>query len=271
MKINYIRLFLLNYIFLLILEITFKSVMLNTHDIGYLYIILFSLPIALVITFIGSLFKKKIVNKIITIVLWILMYALFIAESVYYSFYKTICGVSALMYGGQVMEFLDAILVHVKMHLPTFLVLLIPLFLLLILAFSKKITFEKFNGKDTFILFISMLLINVSILEYKKEDSDASYALFYETNDLMQGTNRFGIISCVLLDAVKLGMKFEEVIEIEEKLPFTKDESLEYNVMDIDFETLISKEKDSTIKTMHNYFYTIDITEKNEYTGLFAG
>ena len=271
MKINYIRLFLLNYIFLLILEITFKSVMLNTHDIGYLYIILFSLPIALVITFIGSLFKKKIVNKIITIVLWILMYALFIAESVYYSFYKTICGVSALMYGGQVMEFLDAILVHVKMHLPTFLVLLIPLFLLLILAFSKKITFEKFNGKDTFILFISMLLINVSILEYKKEDSDASYTLFYETNDLMQGTNRFGIITSVLLDAVKLGMKFEEVIEIEEKLPFTKDESLEYNVMDIDFESLISKEKDSTIKTMHNYFYTNDITEKNEYTGLFAG
>ena len=69
MKINYIRLFLLNYIFLLILEITFKSVMLNTHDIGYLYIVLFSLPIALVITFIGSLFKKKIVNKVITIVL----------------------------------------------------------------------------------------------------------------------------------------------------------------------------------------------------------
>lgn len=271
MKINYIRLFLLNYIFLLILEITFKSVMLNTHDIGYLYIVLFSLPIALVITFIGSLFKKKIVNKVITIVLWILMYALFIAESVYYSFYKTICGVSALMYGGQVMEFLDAILVHVKMHLPTFLVLLLPLFLLLILAFSKKITFEKFNGKDTFILFISMLLINVSILEYKKEDSDASYTLFYETNDLMQSTNRFGIITSVLLDAVKLGMKFEEVIEIEEKLPFTKDESLEYNVMDIDFESLISKEKDSTIKTMHNYFYTNDITEKNEYTGLFAG
>ena len=116
-----------------------------------------------------------------------------------------------------------------------------------------------------------MLLINVSVLQYKKVDSDSSYALFFETNDLMQGTNRFGIISSVMLDAIKVFSGFEEVVILEEKLPFTKDEAMEYNVTDIDFESLISKEKDSTLKTMHNYFYTNDITEKNEYTGMFAG
>lgn len=271
MKINYIRLFLLNYIFLLILELTFKIVILNTYDIGFIYIVLFSLPIALIITLLGSLFKKRIINKVISIILWIVMYFLFVAETVYYSFYKTICGVSALMYGGQVMEFFEAIMVHIKLHLPMFICLLIPLSILLVLAFSKKITFEKFNGKDTLILFISMLLINLSILQYRKEDSDASYVLFFETNDLMQGTNRFGIITSVLLDAVKLVSGFEEVIEVDEKLPFTKDETLEYNVLDIDFDSLIAKEKDSTVKTMHKYFNTNVTTEKNEYTGIFAG
>ena len=138
MKINYIRLFLLNYFFLLILELSFKAVMLNTNDIGYIYIIFFSLPIALVLTFLGSLFKKKVINRIVSIFIWVLLYALFVAESVYFSFYKTICGVSALMYGGQVMEFFSTILTHVKLHLPYFLILLIPLLILFI--FIQNIT-----------------------------------------------------------------------------------------------------------------------------------
>ena len=271
MKINYIRLFLINYIYLLILELTFKISILNTNDIGFLYITLFSLPIALVITLLGSVSKKRVVNKIVSLILWFLMYVLFVAETVYFSFYKTICGVSALMYGGQVMEFFEAIMVHIKLHLPLFGLLLIPLIILYVLAFSKKITFEKFNGKDTLTLFIAMVLLNISVLEYKKMDGDSSYNLFYKTNDLMQGTNRFGIISSVLLDAVKLGMDFEEVVEIEEKLPFTKESGTEYNALDIDFESLIASEKDNTIKNMHKYFYTSDITEKNEYTGMFAG
>lgn len=271
MKINSIRLFLLNYFFLIILELSFKFLILETYDIGILYIILFTLPIALVITLLSSLFKKRIINKVISIILWILMYALFVAETVYFSFYKTICGVSALMYGGQVMEFFSSIMVHVKSHLWLFGILLIPLLILLFLSFTNKIVYDHFKFKDFSLLFIVMALMNISVLEYKKLDSDSSYYLFYKTNDLMQGTNRFGIISSVMLDAVKVFSNFTEVVEITNRLPFTKDENTEYNVTNIDFDSLIAKEKDSTLKTMHNYFKTNLITEKNKYTGMFAG
>lgn len=74
MRINYMRLFVLNYIYLLILELTFKLAVLKTVDLGILYIIIFSLPIALLITFVSSLFKKRRVNQVISIIIWIIMF-----------------------------------------------------------------------------------------------------------------------------------------------------------------------------------------------------
>ena len=45
----------------------------------------------------------------------------------------------------------------------------------------------------------------------------------------------------------------------------------EYNVMNIDFDSLIKQEKNATIKNMHAYFKDQSPTEKNEYTGMFKG
>lgn len=74
MRINYIKLFLVNYIYLLILELTFKLTVLKTFDLGILYIIIFSLPIALLITFVSSLFKKRLINQIISITIWSILF-----------------------------------------------------------------------------------------------------------------------------------------------------------------------------------------------------
>ncbi len=43
------------------------------------------------------------------------------------------------------------------------------------------------------------------------------------------------------------------------------------NVMEIDFETLISGETDSVVRGMHEYFASVEPTNKNEYTGMFKG
>ncbi len=43
------------------------------------------------------------------------------------------------------------------------------------------------------------------------------------------------------------------------------------NVMEIDFQALAEKEKNKTIKTLHNYFASAVPTNKNEYTGRFKG
>ena len=45
----------------------------------------------------------------------------------------------------------------------------------------------------------------------------------------------------------------------------------EPNVLDIDFDSLIAKETNKTLKNMHQYFSTREPTLKNEYTGMFEG
>ncbi len=58
----------------------------------------------------------------------------------------------------------------------------------------------------------------------------------------------------------------EELIE-EEAEPIVYDD----NVLDIDFETLIAYDTDSTLKAMDEYFSSQIPTSQNEYTGLFEG
>ena len=44
-----------------------------------------------------------------------------------------------------------------------------------------------------------------------------------------------------------------------------------YNVMDIDFDTLVNNEKDKNVISLHEYFAYQKPTRKNEYTGMFEG
>lgn len=269
MRKEYTKLFLINYLYLLILELIFKVFMMGSLDIGLLYIPIFLLPISLVITFISSLFKSSKVNRIISIIIWFLIYTIFISETIYFSFYKTICGLSALAYGGQVMEFFSSILQHIIKHLPLLIVGLLPFVGLIILSVRKSIKHVKFDGYITIVLFFTTLFFSLSSLEFDDNAKD----LYYNRNDLLESTNIFGLNEAISLDSIKYITGFEENINVVpvKKLDYTKDNKLEYNVMNINFEDLINNETDDTIKSMHNYFNSQTPTNKNEYTGMFAG
>ena len=86
MKINYNKLVLINYLFILVLEFIFKFFVFQSFDIGILYILIFSFPIAVIISFITSLFKNNKINGIISIFIWSLITVIFIAELLYNSF-----------------------------------------------------------------------------------------------------------------------------------------------------------------------------------------
>ena len=268
MRREYTKLFLINYFYILILEVLFKIFIMNSIDMGLLYISIFSLPVSVAITFITSLFKKKGLNRFISIIMWFIIYAIFFAETIYYSFYKTICGLSAIGYGGQVMEFFASIWQHITSHAILLIGAFIPFIILLILSFKKVIKHSKFDSKVTMALFFATLFMGLTSLEL---DSNVKN-LYFNTNDLLESTNTFGISSAVSLDAIKLVTGFEENISvIAPKLDYTTDEKKEYNTMDIDFDKLISTETDGTYKSMHEYFKNQAPTNKNKYTGMFAG
>lgn len=271
MKFNYPKLFVLNYIYILVLEFVFKFGVLKTYDIGILYILILSLPIALFFTFLMSLFKKSSINRVISFLIWIILFFIAAAEVVYYSFYKTICGLSAIVYGGQVMDFVESIIEHIFSNIVLIGIMFIPLLILMILSITKRIKHEKFFGYETIALAIGMFSLIYGSFSLTYEESINSKKIFMDTNDLMESTNRFGINTAVIMDAIKLVIGFEENMDIVNRLPFTKDEKLEYNVTNIDFDSLIENTKDKTLKDMHNYFKGESPTDKNKYSGVFSG
>lgn len=271
MRSQYIKLFIYNYLYLLGLEFAFKIAILKTYDIGFFYILLFSLPIALMLTFFSSLFKRKNINRFISILIWLVLLFIAGAESVYYSFYRTICGFSALMYGGQVAEFADQIMIHIKGNAFVIATYASLCLLLIVLSATKKITHERFCLKETIALFIGTWFMGMTSLELQLNHVEDAKNLYFKTNDLMQSTNTFGMQTAILLDTIKLAGHFEEDIEIKETKTYQKEDSVVYNVTDIDFEALIKKEKDKTVAGMHAYFMGSEPTKQNQYSGIFAG
>lgn len=271
MKINYGKLFVLNYVLLLSLELIFKLLVIKTLDIGILYIVFFTLFVASIVTIVMSLFKKTKINKIISIILWLVIFLIFASETVYYSFYKTICGFEALIYGGQVMDFASAIMTHIKINAGIIGAMFIPFLIVIILTLFKKITYEKFRTKDALSLIVVAFFLTLTVLEVDIPEVESAKKLYYSKNDLMQTTNTLGLFNAISLDTIKLVTNFEENVDLGTIREFTKNEEIEYNVTNINFDDLISKEKDKTVKNMHTYFSTQEPSNKNDMTGIFAG
>ena len=82
MKNNYSKLLLLNYSFVVILELLFKFFVMKTFDVGIFYILISSLFVSSLLTFIMSLFNNKIINRIVSVIIYILLVLLFGAETI---------------------------------------------------------------------------------------------------------------------------------------------------------------------------------------------
>lgn len=266
---SYKKMWIINFIYLIILELTFKMFLMSPNIYNIFYTILFTLPISMILSMVMSLFKNTKINKVISIVVWAILLFVFTAETVYFSFYKTICGLSALSYGGQVMEFFSSILIHVWKNILVILVYFVSFIALMILEKKRFIKHNKIDYKYSFLLLFSFLSLCITSLSLKINTLDANNLLF-KTNDLLETTNAFGVNSAIISDAIKTNANFVENIEVVKK-EYTKEEGTDYNITDIDFSSLKENETDDTIKSMHTYFESSEPSNKNKYTGIFAG
>lgn len=268
MKQNYSKLFLLNYFFIVILELLFKFFVMKTFDVGVFYILVSSLFVSSLLTFIMTLFNNRIINRIVSVIIYVLLVLLFGAETIYYSFYKTICGVGGLSYGGQVMDYYTSIFEHIIDN--SLIIILSIIFFSLVIIINFKTNYKMYF-KIAFVLLISTFNLNIGVLEISIINNNQANKLMYETNDIMQSTNMFGVITGVVTDAIKSNLGFSEKIEILDQPEETRGEEEEFNMLEIDFDSLIEGEKDSTVKNMHQYFKNENPSNKNEYTGIFKG
>ena len=271
MKINFTKLFLINYFYVLILEFIFKFFVIKTGSIGLFYIVIFTSLISVIISFLMSLFKNREVNKIISSLIWILIFFIFAAETVYYSFYKTICGIEALRYMDQAEDFTFAIVEHVIANRYALIGYLIPLIVLLVIFLRKKNVIEKGKLFVVFGLFLASISMCITSVRITFNVPKNTYDIIYKSNELYESTNRLGLSSAVLTNTFKVLFHFSESFDINYVKEYSLDEDTLYNVTDIDFDKLLENESDETIKSMYKYFSVKKPTNQNEYTGIFAG
>lgn len=261
---------------ILFLESIYKIFILdNFLTINTLYVYLFSMPIIIILSLLTSAFSEK-VNRIITIVLVSFFTFMHLAQIVYYNFYNSMFSFFSLTNGaGQVMQFWQMILEVVIRIWYVFALILIP-FILFIIFNKKLFSYKKsklFNVVVSIILFIIMSCAIVFVIYKDNKGEDSLNNLICSTHAPMLTVNKTGLMSMELIDLYRYIFGFEEKVIEEDTTPVVNNEKSEeeYNIYDIDFESLINSNSDSKVLNMHKYFSSLEPTAKNKYTGLFKG
>lgn len=247
----------------------------NFFSFNTLSVILFSITWMAITALIVGLFNEK-VNRIISYFILFFYTLITLAQIVYYNFYDSIFSFFSLTTGtGQVMQFWQMILEVIARIWYVFALTLVPLILYYI--FNKKIfKFNKLRLKDILLNLVLLVFSLTMILVEVTYDNKGVYSLnrlIYKTHAPMLTINKTGLWSMQIIDLYRYIFGFEEEVEVStveeapEEVELEKEK--EYNKIDIDFESLIEKESNSTVKNMHKYFSSVVPSEKNKYTGLF--
>ena len=260
-------------LFIIYQELVFSFLIYKEFPSSFWLVVLFSIPIAMVLNIISSLFKEK-ANKVITYIITIFLIVLYGAQIVYYSMYESILSFYSIMNGGQVTEFMDVIFDMILRNWYGILLFMLPLIPLIILHKKKVISFEKQKFKNILIEIIILILVQaVAMLCVNFIGNNNIYSnknLYYNTHVPKLTAKRMGFLTAMRLDFQRFVFGFEENLSVEVAVDNNKEEqNIEYNVTNIDFDKLIQEENDQTIKQMHEYFKEQTPSNKNEYTGIF--
>ena len=261
------------FFFLIIyLELMYRIFVFNTFiNIDFLYVLLFSIPIATFFYLITNLYNEKL-NKVFVIILSLIISVIFMAQTVYFNFYQSMFSIFSLMNGtGQVMAFAKDIL---KIMLGIWYVLLIMILpFILFFIFNKKIfSFKKLNFRKAMIYLIITIIFYLSTLLAIKLDNKGSYSLntlYSKTHAPMITAKKVGLLSMTRYDIARFIFGFEEKTFVEDTTQIEIVPEIKYNMLDINFDKLIEKETNETLKSMHEYFKYVTPTKQNDYTGMF--
>ena len=246
---------------------------------GILLTLLFSIPIILILYLITNIFKKK-GNVVLTYIISVVFVIYYCFQFFFHRLFSNIFSFNTLGLASNALDFTNIIFDVVIKNIWVVILYLIPIILLII--FQKRINFERASLKKILICFIATILIwiiSLLCLNINKNDTYSAYNLYYNINSESKTVETFGLFTYTRLDVKRVLFGFEEKLTMNEEpnIPnIPEEEEPEevvptYNEIEIDFDTLIANETNSTIKSMLEYFQNSDATNKNEYTGMFKG
>lgn len=292
-NLNNFRLFLLTLLILTYLEIVFriltKTVVFN---ISLLYIFLYTVFTALLVYFVVTWGSNR-VNKIIYYVLIFMITCLYAIQLCVFKMFGFYFDLPLLWATDQVMDFAGDGFMLILENILGILFLFLPFILLLI--FNRKLVINKQELKIhigllsgcifVYTLFIASLCLNDGTINSARD-------LYFTIHNNELNIRKFGVLNAFRIDLKRTIFGFsgklnivdnyvdQDIDENIDKDPDQDDSNDDdddkmpeygYHYLDIDFDSLINKESNSTIRMMHEYFKQDSGTLENEYTNYFKG
>lgn len=267
------------FISLLFMEIIFRVATIGEIKYqGLMLSAIFMLTLS-IIFFLLSNFLKGWCQITFASFLLIAIGVIYSSQIVYYKFFRTFYSVFSAGNTSQVLEFSNDILNVTQKNVKWILLLLLPSLIVIIFGKKKIISYRvKWFYKVALIgCIISTHIIGLITIFLSEREQYSPYDLYFNNNSINLSVNKLGLITTMRLDlqrlltgwSPKLRKPNVDIVAYSNK--DFKEEKIEYNTMNINFDNLIDIEKNSTIKEIHNYFNTIEPTSKNEYTGKYEG
>lgn len=258
------------YAFLVIYLEIITKVLITKSTGGVIYTLLNSIPLIILLYLLSNIFLEK-GNKVIA-------YFITTIFSLYYGFhyffhrlFSSIFSFNTIGLAGNVIDFKEVLFDTLLSYVGIILLYLIPLILLIILRKRFKFTRNSFKYIiiNIFIM-VSMFLVSYLSLFINKSDMYSAYNLYYNINNEFKMVEKFGLATYTRIDIKRVIFGFDEKITIspiDENKP--EEDPITYNRLEIDFDSLINNESNSTIKDVLTYFKESEASKKNEYTGMF--
>ena len=282
-KMTPINLIFITFLNLVSLEFLFKWLVFgfsSIFKINNLFLLIFLFPISGIIVFISNITKSSKKNKIIYFLILGLLTIWYAIALIFKKVFNTYFCLSLFGLSDQAIAFSQTAIIEILKNIIPLLILFLPF--ILSFLYSKYFDFSKPSNKKSLINLLTILLsiIVLNIVTYQTKDKENSlYSKFHGLNNNALNVETIGVLPAFYLDFKDLVMNNHKDIEIEipsidednnqneeEKL---NEETYSYNILDIDFDNLVSNEKNKTLLNMHKYLKSDKGTLKNEYTGLF--
>ena len=252
---------------LLYLDLVFNLFAYDTYlKTSIINIFLFDVVNSFIIFLITSLFSEK-ANKIITYVIFSILWFWYSLHYVFYSIFITPFSILLFRQTEQVFKFAKTMIMLILQNMHVILLFLLPVILMII--FRKKIKFERIKIKELVIfalLFILSIGIYIGNIHLQDKKVGSIYNLFYETNNISLNIEHLGVMSATYLDIKRILFGFtEKIIPVNNEVP-EDDEVFEYdmNTLELNFDN-------GNNSTINNYLKHETGSKQNKYTGMFKG
>lgn len=269
---------------LLWMELVFRSATVKGFfGSGLIFILLFSLPAAVLLFLLCTWFKKPAINRGITLGLLIAAALLFSSQIVYFGVFDTFYILYSVKNVGQILQFWRDIFFSIGRNLPAILLTWVPV--VIYAAFGKK-WFPAFRvpwgGKAVLAGGFAVLQLMATLITLCFGRGENSPAHLYSKEFVADASvKQFGLLTTTRLDTKFLLFNKDAADDDDgsnSSLPTQEDPVVPKPIVypdnvisSLDFEKLIAEETDATAKKMHQYFSSVKPTVQNEYTGKFKG